>query len=132
LATQIDPNPAASRTGLRPTWIVCVTVLVAGSMRDTVPWAALATHTASSLTSTSTGRAPTGMVAATRPSEPGGGLTTGVTRSDWRTPIQATRASAVAVASAAAARVMRRRCRRRSRLSRPATGSSRVRLRRIA
>ena len=37
LATQIDPNPAARRTGLRPTRMVAVTVLVAGSMRETVP-----------------------------------------------------------------------------------------------
>ena len=78
LATQMDPNPAASRTGLRPTGMVRVTVLVAGSTRETVPWAALATHTTPSPASTSTGPAPTGMVAATRPSAPGGGLTMGI------------------------------------------------------
>src|SRR5215218_9584071 len=128
LATQIDPNPAASRTGLWPTPMVPVTVLVAGSTRDTVPWAALATQTAPSATSTSTGPVPTGMVATTRPNEPGGGVVMVASRSGPRTPTQA-RANAVAVASAVTALTTPRRRRRRSNSSRAAAGSTRVTLR---
>lgn len=127
MATQIDPNPAPSLTGRRPTRMVLVTALVVGSMRDTVPWAALATHTAPSAASTSIGPAPTRMEAVTRPNEFGGWVTA-ICRAGPTTPIQTPSASAATITSAEAALVTRRRRSRRRSPSRPATGSTRLML----
>ena len=60
--TQTRPSATARPAGLLPTSIVCVTSLVAGSMRVTVPSPGLATQIEPPPTAMATGRSPTGIV----------------------------------------------------------------------